>query len=163
MYSRILVPVDGSDASSCGLREAIRIARQGGGSLRLLHVVKEPVLDYGYQSGLRRLDVVAQLCESGKNILNSAEIAARRGGLAPECVLFESVSGPAAAVILDQARQWPASLIVMGTHARHGFLHVGSDTVQVLADTPVPVLFVRGTSGSCKTPEHRALAYESAA
>jgi nucleotide-binding universal stress UspA family protein len=163
MYSKILVPVDGSDASTCALHEAIRIARQDGGRLRLLHVVEEPELDYGYESGLCRQDVVAQLCESGKNILNSAESAARREGLAPECVMFESVIGPAADVILDQARQWPASLIVMGTHARHGFLHVGADTVQVLADTPVPVLFVRGYSGAARRPEHRALAYESVA
>ena len=163
MYSNILVPVDGSAASTCGLNEAIKLAKQQGSKLRLLHIVKEPVLDYGYESGLSKADVIASLCQSGKNILNAAEIAARTQGLAPECVMFESVNGRAADVILDQAKQWPASLIVMGTHARHGFLRIGGDTAQVLADTPVPVIFVRGTEPSMQAPEHRPLNYASVA
>jgi nucleotide-binding universal stress UspA family protein len=161
MYPKILVPVDGSDASTCGLSEAIKIAKQQGSKLRLLHIVKEPLLDYGYESGLNRTDVVASLCRNGKNILNDAEIAAREQGLSPECVLFESVHGAAAEVILDQARQWPASLIVMGTHARHGFLGIGSDTAQVLAGAPVPVIFVRGTVHYKPLSEHRPLHYAS--
>ena len=163
MYSNILVPVDGSSASTCGLNEAIKLAKQQGSRLRLLHVVKEPLLDYGYESGLCKADVVASLCQNGKDILNAAEISARQHGLAPECVMFESVNGPAANVILDQAKQWPASLIVMGTHARHGFLRIGSDTAQVLADTPVPVIFVRGTVSAPAVPEHRLLNYASVA
>ncbi len=47
------------------------------------------------------------------------------------------------------------------THARHGFLRIGSDTAQVLADTPVPVIFVRGTVAAEKSPQHRALDYAS--
>jgi nucleotide-binding universal stress UspA family protein len=162
MYSNILVPVDGSEASTCALHEAIKIATQQGSRLRLLHIVKEPVLDYGYESGLSKAGVMASLCQTGKDILNSAEIAARHQGLTPECMMFESVSGPAADVILAQAKQWPASLIVMGTHARHGFLRIGGDTAQVLADTPVPVIFVRGTVAAEKSPQHRALDYASA-
>jgi len=161
MYSNILVPLDGSDASTCGLQEAIKIAKQQGSKLRLLHIVKEPVLDYGYESGLRKADVIDSLCQNGKNILNTAEVEARQAGLAPECVMFESINGPAADVILDQAKQWPASLIVMGTHARHGFLRIGSDTAQVLADTPVPVIFVRGSVAPLKPAEHRLLNYAS--
>ena len=163
MYPKILVPMDGSEASTCALKEAIKLAKQQGSKLRILHIVKEPILDYGYESGLRKADVVAALCQNGKNILNTAEVAARQQGLAPECVMFESVSGPAADVILDQAKQWPASLIVMGTHARHGFLRVGSDTAQVLADTPVPVVFVRGTVSPPAASEHRSLDYASVA
>lgn len=163
MYPNILVPLDGSEASNCALKEAIAIARQQGSKIRLLHIVKEPLLDYGYESGLSKAGVMASLCQNGKNILNSAEIAARQQGLAPECVLFESVVGAAADVIIDQARQWPASLIVMGTHARHGFLRIGSDTAQVLADTPVPLIFVRGPVAPSSVPEHRLLDYASVA
>jgi len=163
VYSNILVPIDGSNASTCGLREAIKLAKQQGSKLRILHIVKEPTLDYGYESGLCKADVIASLCQSGKSILNSAEIAARQAGLSPECVMFESVNGAAADVILDQAKQWPASLIVMGTHARHGFLRIGSDTAQVLADTPVPVIFVRGTTHLIKPSEHRPVDYASVA
>jgi nucleotide-binding universal stress UspA family protein len=82
MYSRILVPVDGSEASSGALNEAVQLAKEQGGVLRLLHIVKA-----------------------------NAETTVREQGLAPECLLIESVAGSSAAVILDQARQWPADLM----------------------------------------------------
>lgn len=161
MYSNILVPVDGSDASSSGLNEAIKIAKEHGSKLRLLHIVKAPTLDYGYNSGSSRKDVIASLCQNGKNILNSAEITARQAGLPPECVMFESVVGSAAGVILEQARQWPASLIVMGSHARGGPTGVGSNTAEVLGGSPVPVLLVRGIPLSPTDSEHRPLDHAS--
>jgi nucleotide-binding universal stress UspA family protein len=160
MYSKILVPVDGSEASTCGLHEAIRIAKEQDSKLRLLHIVKAPLLDYGYNSGLSRNDVIASLCRAGKNILNAAEIAARREGLAPECMLFESIGGPAADVILDQAKQWSASLIVMGNHTCRGPVRIGSDTAAVLGEASVPVLLVRGTPLSSEDSEHKLLDYE---
>jgi nucleotide-binding universal stress UspA family protein len=49
-------------------------------------------------------------------------------------------------VILKEARDWRADLIVMGTHGRRGFGHLvlGSDAEAVLHDAPVPVLLIRG-------------------
>ena len=48
MYARILVPVDGSDTSSKGLEEAIKIAKSQGSTLCLLHIVNEFIFDYSY-------------------------------------------------------------------------------------------------------------------
>jgi hypothetical protein len=54
--------VDGSDAATCGLAEAIKMAKEQGGRLRLLHIVKPPFLDYGYsKSDLSRKQVIASL------------------------------------------------------------------------------------------------------
>ena len=39
MYTKILVPVDGSPTSNRGLDEAIKLARLTGAKLKLLHVV----------------------------------------------------------------------------------------------------------------------------
>ena len=116
---RILVPVDGSEASFGALSEAIRLAKEQGGELRLLHIVKAPMLDYGFsEADSSRQDIIAALSKIGKSILANAEATVRKQGLAPECLLIESVAGSAAAVILNQARQWPANLIVMGSHPR---------------------------------------------
>lgn len=41
MYKQILVPIDGSDTATQGLNEAIKLARQSGASIRLVHVVSE--------------------------------------------------------------------------------------------------------------------------
>lgn len=159
MYSKILVPLDGSTASTCGLYEAIEIAKEQGSKLRLLHIVKAPLLDYGFTAEYSRKDAIASLTESGKSILGRGETITRQSGLAPECVMFESVVGPAADVILDQAKKWPASLIVMGSHASGSPARVGSDTAAVLAQAQVPVLLVRAASNSCADSEYRPLEY----
>ena len=44
MYSRILVPVDGSEAATAGLEEAIKLAQSPDARLRLVHVVNEMIL-----------------------------------------------------------------------------------------------------------------------
>jgi nucleotide-binding universal stress UspA family protein len=159
MYSQILVPLDGSPASMWGLQEAMKIAKWQGSKLRLLHIVKAPLLDYGFTAGYSRKDAIASLTESGKSILSKAESIARQEGFAPECVMFESVVGPAADVILDQAKEWPASLIVMGSHASGGPARVGRDTAEVLAHAHVPVILIRAESNSREDPEYRPLDY----
>jgi nucleotide-binding universal stress UspA family protein len=82
MYSQILVPVDGSAASISGLQEAIKIAKSQGSKLRLLHIVKAPLLDYGFTAGYSRKDAIASLTSAGKSILGKAESIARQEGLA---------------------------------------------------------------------------------
>ena len=53
-------------------------------------------------------------------------------------------------LVVEQARQWGAELIVLGTHGRRGLGRalLGSDAEQVLRQAPVPVLLVRGGEGS---------------
>jgi nucleotide-binding universal stress UspA family protein len=48
-------------------------------------------------------------------------------------------------LIVAQAKEWPADLIVMGTHGRRGIrrLALGSDAEQVIRGSPAPVLLVR--------------------
>jgi nucleotide-binding universal stress UspA family protein len=147
MYEKILVPMDGSDASDAGLNEAIKVAKLQGGTLRLLHVVERPeaVLDYSYGEPMSLNNVIGSLCQIGKRLLNEAETAAREQGLMPECVMCEADIGAVADVILAQARQWGANLIVMGSHARAEGVRVSKDSAKVLAESLVPVLLVHGT------------------
>ncbi len=48
--------------------------------------------------------------------------------------------------MVETARTWGASLIVVGTHGRRGLgrLVLGSDAEQILRVAPVPVLLIRG-------------------
>ncbi len=146
MYGKILVPVDGTETSTLGLNEAINIAKIHGSQLRLVHVVNEFVLDYTYSPGLYATNLIESLRKGGQTILDLAKAAAQRLGITPECVLLESIGGPAADLILEQARDWGAELIVMGTHGRRGLMRMalGSDAEQVVRAAGVPVLLVRG-------------------
>ena len=144
-YRRILVAVDGSAASMKGLREAIRLAKDGRAQLVLLHVVNEfdafASLD-GFSPGV---DLVPALREGGQRILAKAKAAAEKEGLRVKTLLRETLGGPAADTIVRDARRQRADLIVLGTHGRRGLrrLVLGSDAEAVVRTSPVPVLLVR--------------------
>ena len=148
MYKRILVPVDGSAASKLGLVEAIKLAKQVQGTLRVLHVVDEYIADTTFGSAMYYDKWVDALREGGKKTLADSEVFARQQGVEPEAVLVETVATRAADAILEQAKQWPADLIVLGTHGRRGMrrLVMGSDAEVVVRSAEVPVLLVREPS-----------------
>jgi len=145
MYSRILVPVDGSATSRTGLDEAIKLARLAGARLKVVHVVDELVLDGGYGPMAISESVIDAMRESGRKVLEDAVSLARKQLADVESELIETIGRRAADTIVDVARQWQAELIVMGTHGRRGLrrLVVGSDAEAVLRTSPVPVLMVR--------------------
>jgi nucleotide-binding universal stress UspA family protein len=148
MYKKILVPVDGSAPSMLGLHEAIKLAKSQGAQLQLVHVVNELVMTAA-ETPLYLTTVVESLREAGKAVLAKAERAVREQALEPSTVLLESIGGRAADHIIEQAKQWKADLIVLGTHGRRGLKRVvmGSDAELVVRLAPVPVLLVREPAG----------------
>lgn len=154
MISKILVPVDGSSTSTRGLAEAIALAKQVNGTLRILHSVDELLvtdvplgLDYYNQW-------VEEMRARGQKILREAQAFCLKRDVNAEAVLAETRGRRAADIINDQAMQWPADLIVMGTHGRRGInrLVMGSDAELVLRSSAVPVMLVRETAESTWTP-----------
>lgn len=151
MYRRILVPFDGSEPSQRALREAIKVAKDGGAKLHLLHIVDEFLLggsyDASYISDAYYADAIAALQTSAKQILQHAEEIARSHGIQPESTLLETIGTRVADHIVQQAKDWRADLVVMGTHGRRGLRRIvlGSDAEWVLRSTPTPVLLVRGS------------------
>jgi nucleotide-binding universal stress UspA family protein len=145
MYKKLLVPVDGSSTSQLGLVEAIRLAKQLKASLRIVHVVDEFVADSTMGPAMYYDKWVEALREGGKKTLADAQVFAKRHDCEPEAVLVETIGRRAADVIIEQVKQWPADLIVMGTHGRRGLrrLVMGSDAELVVRSSPVPVLLVR--------------------
>jgi nucleotide-binding universal stress UspA family protein len=151
MYKRILVPVDGSDASNQGLSEAIRLAKEEGAALRLVHVVDELIMTGGLGGAMVYPgDVVDQLRASGTHVLERADAMAQAQHLAAESVLLEHFGGPAAPLIVEEAKNWSADLIVIGTHGRRGLRRIvmGSDAEAIVRTTPVPVLLIRSATST---------------
>jgi len=146
-YRKILVAVDGSPASSKGLREAIRLARAERAKLFIMHVVDE-FQAFAAMDGLvgaPGADLLSALREGGKRILAKAVGIALKQKIKPKGILREMLSGPAAYPIVREARKLRADLIVLGTHGRRGVrrLVLGSDAEQVVRTASVPVLLVR--------------------
>jgi nucleotide-binding universal stress UspA family protein len=143
MYQNILVPIDGSDTATLGLREAIKLASAGRGRIRLIHVVDErPVVSApdGDAGGV----VIAGLRSAGVSILEEATAVTRDAGVSVDSKLVEDLGGEVGSHIVQEARTWPADLIVCGTHGRRGIRRVvlGSAAEYVVRRSSVPVLLV---------------------
>ena len=145
MYGKILVPVDGSETSACGLDEAIKIAGKLGSRIRLVHIMNEFV--FGGGGGIYASDLIVSLRNGGQSLLEQAAARVRQQGVEADTVMIESMGASAADFIVDHARLWSADLIVMGTHGRRGLVRVamGSDAECVVRIASVPVLLVRNT------------------
>jgi nucleotide-binding universal stress UspA family protein len=152
MYKRIFVPVDGSETSARGLKEALKLARRPGARMRLLHVIDESVLALTPEMGV--VDISGALIEEGRKTLKKARALAERHRIKTDTVMPENFSGRIADVILNEARKWRADVIVMGTHGRRGLSHVllGSAAEGVVRDATVPVLLVRGKAAKAPSP-----------
>lgn len=147
MYEKILVPVDGSATSLAGLQEAIALARVMGSTIRLLHVVDEISFMTGFESSMSlTAQVFETLKKAGQEVLQDAQRRVLAAGVPVETELFENYAGRVSDLVITKAREWGAQLIVLGTHGRRGVGRVllGSDAEQMLRQSPVPVLLVRG-------------------
>lgn len=149
MYKRILVPIDGSQTSTLGLNEAIKLSKDQKAKLRLIYVVGELIFSGGldgptYYPG----NLIEDLREEGKNILKAAEALVQKSALNFDSVMLEHFGGPAAGLIVEDAKKWKADLIVLGTHGRRGIkrLVLGSDAEEIVRTSPVPILLVRSKS-----------------
>jgi nucleotide-binding universal stress UspA family protein len=127
MYKRVLVPVDGSEIADRALDEAINLTKG--------HPVEMKIVFIGNDD------------ESSHEVIEVAMTRAVNAGLNPESgLLGKFETEEIADVILQEATEWAADLIVMGTHGRRGMAHMflGSVAEGVIRASPVPVLVVRG-------------------
>jgi len=146
MYQRILVPIDGSPTSDQGLDEAIALASVTGGSIRLLHVLDELVFATGFETGATYArNILPALRQGSERILAAGRKRVSAASVAVDALTIECFARRPCDVIVEAAAQWPADLIVIGTHGRRGVnrMMLGSDAEQVARMASVPVLLVR--------------------
>jgi nucleotide-binding universal stress UspA family protein len=125
MYQRILVPVDGSATADRALEQAIAVAKTHAAALKIVFV-----------DGIEELS---------RQIVEVAVARARNAGLQPESgLLVKLPTEEIGEVILQEAGNWNADLIVLGTHGRRGLAQalLGSVAQQVIRGARVPVLVV---------------------
>ena len=144
---RILVAVDFSDASRRALRNAVELARVFGGELRVVHVL--PRLTYDKQRAALGLTRGAGDLESQHRLheLVAGELHADLDELA--AVSQKLLEGNVHEEILEDAKRWGASLIVVGSHDRSAFgrLFSGSVSSRIVSRSSLPVLMVHSAGG----------------
>jgi nucleotide-binding universal stress UspA family protein len=150
MYKHILVPIDGSDTSRRGLREAIGLAALLKAKLRLLHVIGDFGIMGEMTSTIDFEKYHSGLLQWGRDLLEKTAAEGRAGGLEVSTELREPGGGRVADAIVEEAREARCDLIVIGTHGRRGFSHalMGSDAERVVRESSVPVLVVRASEAA---------------
>ena len=149
MYKHILVAVDGSDTSNLALQEAIKLAKEQQAALRLVHVVDETPAYMTMDMPYSIADYQKAMREAGQKVLATCAAAARQAGTEVDTkfVVLELLAQRICDAISEEAKRWPANLIVIGTHGRHGFNHLllGSVAEGVIRLATKPVLVIRGS------------------
>lgn len=147
MYKRILVAVDGSEISHLALHEAVELSKALKAQLRILTVVEAAMIsgkaDYVDFNEVRKTAI-----GYGEEEQKKAKKLAQEGGVEAETKLIEikRTGDRVRDMISREADEWPADLIVVGTHGRRGFnvLLMGSVAEGVMRIATKPILLVRG-------------------
>ena len=144
MFSRILVPTDGSDITSKAVDTAIKLAKSVGAQLYTISV-KEP-FPYSAISEMQPTPPQeffdAQERIAAKRLQSVVELA-KAAGVNCQAHSIEALHPWEA--IIDHATNMECDLLVMASHGRRGMsaLLLGSETQKVLTHSKVPVLVVR--------------------
>lgn len=144
MYSKILIPTDGSELSDKALEAGVNFTKALGSSVVIATVIEpysysnlseyRPESIDQYDSRVREL--AQERLEGARELVEKKEVPC-------EVVAFKSFS-PAEAII-DAATEYGCDLIFMASHGRQGLAAVllGSETQKVLTHSKIPVMVYR--------------------
>jgi nucleotide-binding universal stress UspA family protein len=157
MYKRILVPTDGSDVSALAVKDAIEFARACGSEIVALSVAEpypiNPAAEGAMVSG--QGTEIKRLMDQAEQNVRQVAIATKAAGV--ECATTTALSFYPSDEIMAAIKRTGCDLVFMGSHGRRGLsrLLAGSETQNVLAYSPVPVMVLRPQSvGSGDLDEH---------
>ena len=145
MYQRILVPIDGSATAERALQEAIKLAT-GQSQLHLVYVIEDVYpLDAEAYAYIDYTALQEAARKTGERTLAQAAAKVQQAGYTADSALLDAPGERVTSVINNEAVNWKADLIVIGTHGRSGLgrLLLGSVTEGVMRGASVPVLLVR--------------------
>lgn len=138
-FNRIIVPVDGSDASKKAAEKSFSLADKTGLDVTLMHVVQipEPVIPSWNQPKPQWSEEVKK---QGKKMLDEIKNIGEKKGISVETKLVEGV--PDDEIIKESKKE---DLIVMGSKGRSavGRVLIGSTSEKVLHHSDSTVMIVR--------------------
>lgn len=162
MYKNILVAIDGSPTSNLALLEVVKLVAADA-SVRVITVVENPAWSIPLDAGVM-YDVEfmhTSLVKAAKDILDRAKALLQHKGINAKTHLVdltEAGGKSIPAAIMKEADEWPADVVVIGTHGRRGFnrLLMGSVAEHVIRSATKPVLLVRAPGTANDDDEKKA-------
>lgn len=139
-YNHILLAVElETDCDDFPIQRALALSKEFNAKLSLIHAV-EHMSSYGAAYGIAAgADIEEMLLENAKEAMSKL---GKKFGV-PENEQIIKI-GPAKLVILEQAEELKADLIIVGSHGRHGVrLLLGSTANAILHGAKCDVLAIR--------------------
>jgi len=145
MYTKILIPTDGSPLSDAAITQGVALARSTG-AMVVAMTVSAPFHTFALDPMMvtDTKESYKKDCEArATRDLGAITAAARAAGVPCE-VMHVDAEHPYEGII-DTARRAECDLVVMASHGRKGAsaLVLGSETVKVLTHSKIPVLVCR--------------------
>ena len=141
MFSKILVPVDGSDISYRALDSALFLSERLGSKITAIHVIEKVPTVY-----IQSQKILDEILETHKNesqkILDECSSIATKKGIAISTTLLE---GNPASKILEFSQMEKYEVIIIGSRGMGHFkeLILGSVSSKILHHSLCPVLLIR--------------------
>ena len=145
MFSKILTPVDGSEASLEAARKASQLAEIHQSKLCLMHVVPLSFLDLlQYRPTMLESDLLPKQLEERLSAQADQHLEAARAVCRVPVTLHKVVGHPSEAIV-DYADEEGFDLIVIGNRGLGGVgsLLLGSVSAHVVHHSPLPVMIVK--------------------
>lgn len=141
MFSRILVPVDGSDNSYRALDAALLLSEKLGAEVTVIHVIEDIPVSYVVSEKLLREIVDAYKRENQLILSKCSEIATKKGLV----INTKLLQGNPGSTILDYCEKEKYDIIIMGSRGMGKFkeLVLGSVSNKVLHHSSCPVMIIR--------------------
>jgi nucleotide-binding universal stress UspA family protein len=145
MYKHILIPIDGSDTSNLALKHAIALAKDQHSTLRLFHVV-DLAPAYSSVNAPHVVERQSALQAEGQKLIDDGSAPALAAGIQYDSKCITTSDKHVYDLIEEEAKSWPADLIVIGTHGRRGIsrLFLGSAAEALARISSKPLLLIRG-------------------
>lgn len=148
MYSKILVPLDGSQIAECVIPHITTIARSTSALVELISVVEPVDIPTRGKIALSEDDLKAINSEAKKEAHDYlSNIAQRldRDGVKARLVIM---TGKPAESLVDYIDSNDIDLVIMATHGRSGLTKwfFGSIAEKIMRAVEIPVLLVKSTS-----------------
>lgn len=142
---KILLAIDGSSFSQAAVESIIARPWPGGTEIKLVNVVEPPSLLMGREMGGYDPEFEAVWKALREAAADLVEKAARKLREAKFNVSTELVEGDPKSQIIDVADQWPADMIVVGSHGWKGFKRflMGSVSEAIVRHAPCSVEVIR--------------------
>ena len=142
MAKRLLIAVNGTQASIAAVRQAIEMADRDGAELRLVHVTDETTVGWSERAFPRR-HAIDSLAEEGDRTLSEALAMIRAAGHTASIARLrrDRTAEGVATLIAAEAARWGADQILLGSLGRGPIRRVllGGVEAQLRRRAPVPV------------------------